>query len=195
MKALWFIWAAPCSWCSRVTVPRCSCKFSLAKTWSRFVYVFIQEASAVGSKNSSEPKCEEEKTLRKHMGKFKKHWSWSLWHYLTIFPPFREELQSHGWLFYSPMWNDPNCFIRALINLLSNEGRCQIHDKVQYKAALPNTVHRPTLHCPTQWPLTTSGFEHRGSCGKSTEEVNFLFSLINLNSHLWLQLPYWTAWV
>ena len=94
MKALWFIWGAPCSWCSRVTVPRCSCKFSFAKTWSRFVYVFIQEASAVGSKNSSEPEHEEEEALRKHMGKFKST-DGSL-NDMTLHLPFRKELQSHG---------------------------------------------------------------------------------------------------
>ena len=152
MKALWFIWGAPCSWCSRVTVPRCSCKFSFAKTWSRFVYVFIQEASAVGSKNSSEPKHEEEEALRKHVGKFKKHWWQSQWYDITMISPLGKNSKVMG-DFYSPTWNDSNCLIRALINLLSNEGQCQIHGKLQYKAALPNTV-QCSIHCTVHMVAT-----------------------------------------
>lgn len=55
--------------------------------------------------------------------------------------------------FYSPTWNDSNCLIRALINLLSNEGQCQMHDKLQPKAAMPNTA-QCSIHCTVHMVAT-----------------------------------------
>ena len=96
-----------------------------------------------------------------------------IWHYISLLGKNSKVMGD----FYSLTWNDSNRLIRALITLLSNEGQCQMHGKLQRKAAMPSTA-QCSIHCTVHVVATT----HKRLWALwlmwlANWEVNFLFYL------------------
>lgn len=151
-KALSSVCGVPCSWRSSVTEPRCSRKCSLAKTRSRFVYALRQDASVVGSKNSSVPEQWQRKDFRRKHENQKRHHQ-ARWlrrrYYLTSFSLFlgkNSKVRSDCFI-PNVKWSQ---FCRKAYQLILQQGRTL---RLMTKSSLSSAAQSSEMfYICTVWP-------------------------------------------